>query len=178
MNNTDYQNLQGISSHWLIEMLNSPAACWRKYIDPQRRPQELTDALRFGTLVHGLALTPNQLDREFIVADYERRSIAGKARYAELQAYGLPIIKPAELDKARAVVAALKANPDARQAREAEQARRDAKAQKAREAEAARLQAEREEQARKAEDIKRQQAAEAARIAAAKAELDERQRRS
>ena len=114
MNNTDYQNLQGISSHWLIEMLNSPAACWRKYIDPQRRPQELTDALRFGTLVHGLALTPNQLDREFIVADYERRSIAGKARYAELQAYGLPIIKPAELDKARAVVAALKANPDAR----------------------------------------------------------------
>ena len=64
--------------------------------------------------MHSLALTPNQLDQEFIVADYERRSIAGKARYTELQAYGLPIIKPAELDKTRAVVAALKANPDAR----------------------------------------------------------------
>ncbi len=114
MNNRDYQNLPGISSHWLIEMLSSPAACWRKYLDPQRPAEEATAALRFGTLVHCLALTPRQLEHEFLVADYERRSASGKARYAALVATGLTVVKPAELDKARALVAALQASPEAR----------------------------------------------------------------
>ena len=114
MNNHDYQNLPGISSHWLIAMLDSPAACWRKYLDPQRPAEEPTAALRLGTLVHGLALTPRQFEREFIVAEYERRSVAGKARYAVLQQSGLTVVKPAELDQARALVAALQADPVAR----------------------------------------------------------------
>jgi hypothetical protein len=114
MNNNDYQEMPAISSHWLMAMLDSPADCWRKYLDPRRPAQEPTDALRFGTLVHGLALTPRQLDREFLVADYERRSHVGKARYAELAATGLTIVKPAELEKAHAMVATLKADPDAR----------------------------------------------------------------
>ena len=114
MNNTEYQDILGISSHWLIAMLQSPAACWRKYLDPQRPAEEPTDALRLGTLVHCLALTPRQLEREFIVADYERRSLAGRRAYVELAATGLTVIRPAELDKARALVAALRADPDAR----------------------------------------------------------------
>ena len=114
MNNTEYQDILGISSHWLIAMLQSPAACWRKYLDPQRPAEEPTDALRLGTLVHGLALTPRQFEREFIVADYERRSLAGRQAYAELAATGLTVIRPAELDQARAIVAALRADPDAR----------------------------------------------------------------
>ena len=40
MNNNDYQDLPAISSHWLIAMLDSPAACWRKYLDPQRPAEE------------------------------------------------------------------------------------------------------------------------------------------
>ena len=114
MNNHDYQNLPGISSHWLIAMLDSPAACWRKYLDPQRPAEEATAALQLGTLVHCLALTPRQFEREFIVADYERRSASGKARHAALAATGLTVIRPAELDKARAVAAALQASPEAR----------------------------------------------------------------
>ena len=114
MNNHDYQDLPGISSHWLIAMLDSPAACWRKYLDPQRPAEEPTDAMRFGTLVHCLALTPRQLEREFLVADYERRSLAGRQAYAKLAASGLTIVKPAELDQARAIVAALQADADAR----------------------------------------------------------------
>ena len=114
MNNTEYQDILGISSHWLIAMLQSPAACWRKYLDPQRSAEEPTDALRLGTLVHCLALTPRQLEREFIVADYERRSLAGRRAYAELAATGLTVIRPAELDKARAIVSALQASPEAR----------------------------------------------------------------
>ena len=114
MNNTEYQDILGISSHWLIAMLQSPAACWRKYLDPRRPAEEPTAALRLGTLVHGLALTPRQFEREFIVANYERRSLAGKARYIALQQSGLTVVKPAELDQARAIVAALQADPDAR----------------------------------------------------------------
>lgn len=114
MNNTEYQDILGISSHWLIAMLQSPTACWRKYLDPQRPAEEPTDALRLGTLVHCLALTPRQFAREFIVADYERRSLAGRRAYADLAATGLTVIRPAELDKARALVAVLRADPDAR----------------------------------------------------------------
>ena len=114
MNNHDYQDLPAISSHWLIAMLDSPAACWRKYLDPHRPAPAPTDSLRLGTLVHGLALTPRQLEKEFLVADYERRSHAGKAHYAALAATGLTVIKPAELDKARAIVAALHAHNDAK----------------------------------------------------------------
>lgn len=114
MNNHDYQDLPAISSHWLIAMLDSPAACWRKYIDPERLAPRQTDEMRFGTLVHCLALTPRQFEREFLVADYERRSNAGKQAYAKLVATGLTVVKPSELDKARAIVAALQTNPEAR----------------------------------------------------------------
>ncbi len=114
MNHSDYQKLPGVSSHWLIAMLQSPAACWRKYLDPQRPAEEPSEAMRLGTLVHCLALTPDQFAQTFRVADYERRSLAGKARYAQWSETGLTLIKPAELDQALAVVAALRADPDAR----------------------------------------------------------------
>lgn len=114
MNNAKYQRIKAISSHWLIAMLESPAACWRKYLSPQRPIEESSEALRFGTLVHMLALTPNKVDDEFIIADYERRSKAGKERYAQLCSYGLTVVKPAELSRAMTIVAALKANSDTR----------------------------------------------------------------
>ncbi|MFZ1862415.1 MAG: PD-(D/E)XK nuclease-like domain-containing protein [Candidatus Competibacter sp.] len=114
MDPRNYHTLPGISSHWLIELLKSPAACWRKYLDPNRPIEQPTNALRLGTLVHALALTPHQLERSVIVTEYERRSMAGKKRYTDLQASGLPVIRPAEFEKARAIVAALKANPEAR----------------------------------------------------------------
>lgn len=114
MDSATYQEMPCISSHWLMAMLDSPAECWRKYLDPKRATQPQTDSMRFGALAHCLALTPHRFEREFIVADYERRSIAGKARYAELAAEGLTVVKPAEVEKARALVAALRADPEAR----------------------------------------------------------------
>ena len=114
MNNNDYQKLPGVSSHWLIAMLDSPAACWRRYIDPQRPALEQTAALQLGTLVHCLALTPRQFEREFAVMNCERRTKADRARWDWIKAQGLTPIKSAELDKARAIVAALQASPEAR----------------------------------------------------------------
>ena len=114
MNNADYQDMPCISSHWLIEMLNSPAACWRKYLDPARPHDALSDALRLGTLVHGLALTPRQFEREFRVIREDRRTRTGKAEWEWTTAQGWTPITPTELEKARAIVAALKADPTAR----------------------------------------------------------------
>ncbi len=114
MNNREYQSLPGISSHWLIEIFNTPAACWRKYLDPQRPAPEQTAALRLGTLVHCLALTPRQFEREFRVIHEDRRSRNGRAEWEWTLAQGWMPIKPAELDKARALVAALQASPEAR----------------------------------------------------------------
>ena len=116
MNNSDYQRLTAISSHWLKGFIDSgPAECYRQHLEPQPPSTESpSSSLQLGTLVHCLALTKNLLDREFIVADYERRSKTGKARYAELMATGLTLIKPDEFERAKAMVDALKAHPDAR----------------------------------------------------------------
>ena len=114
MNNHDYQDLPAISSHWLIEMLNSPAACWRKYLDPQRPAEEPTAAMRFGTLVHALALTPNQWNREIIVSTADRRTHVGRAHWDWLKAQGWMPVTPAEFERARAIVAALRADSEAR----------------------------------------------------------------
>ncbi len=114
MNNRQYQDMPGVSSHRLIAMQTSPAHCWRQYLDPQRPQEEPTEALRLGTLVHCLALNPHTFDDEFLVADYDRRSNAGKERYAQLNSYGLMVVKPREYSKAVALVAAIKADADAR----------------------------------------------------------------
>ena len=114
MSNATYQEMPCISSHWLKDMLDSPAECYRKHLDPQRPAQESTKAMQFGTLVHCLALTPLQFGDEFIIDDYERRRKAGKARYAALAATGKIIITPDEFNRAQAIVTTMKAHPEAR----------------------------------------------------------------
>ena len=43
MNNTEYQDILGISSHWLIAMLQSPAACWRNASTRSSQPRSQTE---------------------------------------------------------------------------------------------------------------------------------------
>lgn len=109
MNNTEYQAYPAVSSHWLIDLLVSPAHCWRRYLDPARVIESSSDALRLGTLVHCLALTPRQFEREFRVLE-NRRTRAAQAEWSWTVAQGLIPIKSVELEKARAIVAALKAH--------------------------------------------------------------------
>jgi hypothetical protein len=114
MNNNDYQEMPCISSHWLKDLLDSPATCYRKHLDRQRPEFKTSDVMKLGTLVHCLALTPLQFGQEFIIARYERRTKAGKAHYAELTATGKIVITPDDFERASALVATLKAHPDAR----------------------------------------------------------------
>lgn len=113
LSNADYQRIPAISSHGLIACLHSPADCWRKYLDPHRTDSEPTDALRMGSLVHGLALTPSQFPQEFRLVE-TRRTRDGKTEWQWTLSQGRIPIRPVELEKARAIVAALHANPDAR----------------------------------------------------------------
>jgi len=110
MNNAEYQALPAVSSHWLIDMLVSPAHCYRRHLDPARVIEPSSDALRLGTLVHCLALTPYQFGKEIQVLDTNRRTAFGRKIWNDVQAAGMVPVTPTELDKARAIVAALKAN--------------------------------------------------------------------
>lgn len=114
MQNAKYQDMPCISSHWLKDMLDSPKTCYGRHLDPQRPMQSPTASLKLGSLVHCLTLTPLQFGEEFILSDYERRSKAGKARYEKLAETGLMVVKPKEFEHAQAIVAALKAHPEAR----------------------------------------------------------------
>lgn len=105
--------MQCVSSHWLIAILQSPAECWKRYIDPSREIQEPSDSMRFGTLMHLLLLTPRLFEKEIIVSDFERRSKAGKSMYNDLVATGKTIVKPKEVYKAECIVDAVKKNNDA-----------------------------------------------------------------
>jgi len=113
MNNAAYQSFPAVSSHWLIDLLQSPAHCWRRHLDPARVIESSSDALRLGSLVHCLALTPNQFGKEIQVLDTNRRTAFGRKIWNDVQAAGMVPVTPAELDKARAIVAALKAHKPA-----------------------------------------------------------------
>ena len=114
MDNATYQEMPCISSHWLKDMLMSPAHCYRNHIDPQRPVKESTKVMQFGTLVHCLALTPLQFSDEFIIASDERRTKAGRNCYTKLAATGKIIITPDEFERAQAIIAKMKAHPEAR----------------------------------------------------------------
>lgn len=113
MKNADYQALSGISSHWLIALRESPAHCWRTYLDPLRPRPQPTDGMRLGTLIHCLTLNPRDLPNEFLMTDYERRTQAGRAVYAGILAQGKTPIRPAELERAFHIKAALVAHREA-----------------------------------------------------------------
>ena len=107
-----YFKMPGVSSHALIEMTRSPLHCWAKYLDPAREDEEPTAAMRFGTLVHALTLTPATFADEFVLADaINRRTHQGKADHAALVASGKLVVSRAEYAAALAIVKAIKRHP-------------------------------------------------------------------
>jgi hypothetical protein len=114
MNNTQYQGLFAVSASWLKDLLDSPATCYRKHLDPQRPVQDSTASMKLGSLVHVLALTPAQFARECRVMDRNRRTSAGREEWELAFTSGLIPVTHSELEKAQGIVAALKAHPDAR----------------------------------------------------------------
>ncbi len=110
--NQAYFQQPGVSSHALLELQRSPLHCWAKYLNPDRVDGEPTAALRFGTLVHALALTPETFGDEFVLADsLNRRTQAGQAAYAALAATGQRVVSRAEYAAALEIVQAIQRHP-------------------------------------------------------------------
>ncbi len=71
----------GISASSLNAYHKSPAHFWRdSSYNPKRIRKEQTPAMLFGLLAHCLVLTPDEFDREFIIApEINRRTNEGKS---------------------------------------------------------------------------------------------------
>ena len=79
--NEEYHRHSALSSTNLKDLLKSPWSYWHN----KQNPKASTPAMEFGSLVHTLILEPENFANEHMVADKpERRSKAGKAKYAEL----------------------------------------------------------------------------------------------
>ena len=112
LSNQAYFQRPGVSSHALIELARTPLHCWAKYVDPHRADEEPTPAMRFGTLVHTLVLTPETFGDEFVRADtINRRTNDGKARYAALVESGQRVVSGKEYQAALEIVKAVRRHP-------------------------------------------------------------------
>lgn len=79
MNDLDYFALPRLSPSGAKTLLKSPA----RYIYERDNPSEPGAELRFGKLVHCIALEPNEVDVRYALApDVDRRTTVGKEAYA------------------------------------------------------------------------------------------------
>lgn len=96
------QNLEGwLSKSMLWQFRQSPHK-WRR-----GKPFEATPAMQFGTLVHTLALQPENVDQEFAISPFDDfRKKEAKEWKAKAEQGGKAVIKQAEFDHAMRVAEA------------------------------------------------------------------------
>lgn len=111
----EYFSVPALSAS-LAKALIKSAAHAKWYID---HPTEPTPAMAMGTAVHAAILEPHRQD-VFVVRPegLDRRTKEGKARYAELEAAGLPIITQEDADAVQRIRDAVLAVPTVRDALE------------------------------------------------------------
>lgn len=80
MTNKQYHQAPGLSKSMLDKINKSPAHF--KYY--QENPEDQTEAMLLGSLLHTLILEPKLFNKEYVILpDIDRRTNAGKAAYAE-----------------------------------------------------------------------------------------------
>ena len=89
-----------VSKSLLWEFMKDPyGARWRAIQDVKKE----SEALRKGSLVDCLTLTPELFGELYVVEEVNRRTNAGKARVAELEGEGKVILTPREYDEGKSV---------------------------------------------------------------------------
>ena len=109
MTEKEYRNHPAISRSELWKISESPEK-FRYYKD---HPQDPTQSLLFGQVVHKLLLEPDSFYEEFAVApEINRRTKEGKAQWDAFcqMADGLTVVGKADFDKAQEMVEAATAN--------------------------------------------------------------------
>ena len=105
----EYLAIDAASKHGLELLLRSPA----HYRWAQEQPSEASPAQALGTLAHTLILEPETASR-YLCEQVDRRTNAGKARWAEIQAEGLTLVSPDQMEAAEGMRDAVMAHPLAR----------------------------------------------------------------
>lgn len=105
-----YHKAAGLSKSDLDKLHRSPA----HYIAAKEHPTPPTDEMIFGTAFHTLVLQPELFEKEFTCEQINGRTKEGKARKAEIEAAGITLITPEDMDRLKAMREAVLKNEIAR----------------------------------------------------------------
>ena len=109
ISNEEYHADPAISASQLKTVMQSPYHFWSKYLDPNRTPTIATSAMKLGSLTHCCVLEPDQVSARYGITP-DRRSNAGKALAAEMEASGIEAVTAQEMEQALAMAASVRSN--------------------------------------------------------------------
>ena len=109
ISNEEYHADPAISASQLKKVMQSPYHYWSAYLDPSRTPTIATSAMKLGSLTHCCVLEPDQVSARYGITP-DRRSNAGKALAAEMEASGIEAVTAQEMEQALAMAASVRSN--------------------------------------------------------------------
>jgi len=112
ISNADYHADPAISASQLKTVMQSPYHYWSRYLDPSCTPTIATSAMKLGSLTHCAVLEPDELSKRYGITP-DRRSNAGKALAAEMEATGIEAVTAQEMEQALAMAASVRSNSTA-----------------------------------------------------------------
>jgi exodeoxyribonuclease VIII len=112
ISNADYHADPAISASQLKTVMQSPYHYWSRYLDPSRTPTIATSAMKLGSLTHCCVLEPDEVSARYGITP-DRRSNAGKALAAEMEASGIEAVTAQEMEQALAMAASVRGNSTA-----------------------------------------------------------------
>lgn len=92
--------------------MQSPYHYYSRYLDPDRQPQIQTAAMKLGSLTHCCVLEPDEVSKRYGITP-DRRSNAGKALAADMEASGIEAVTAAEMEQALQMAASVRSNSTA-----------------------------------------------------------------
>ena len=112
ISNEEYHADPAISASQLKKVMQSPYHYWSAYLDPSRTPTIATSAMKLGSLTHCCVLEPDEVSKRYGITP-DRRSNAGKALAAEMEASGIEAVTAQEMEQALSMAAAVRSHPTA-----------------------------------------------------------------
>lgn len=107
--NADYHADPAVSASHLHAVAASPYHYWSRFINPDRPPSVQTAAMKLGSLTHCAVLEPGQLASRYGIAP-DRRTNAGKAAVAAMEAAGIEAVTAPEMEQAMAMAASVRSH--------------------------------------------------------------------
>ena len=107
--NADYHADPAVSASHLHAVAASPYHYWSRFLAPGRPPSVQTAAMKLGSLTHSAVLEPDQLASRYGIAP-DRRTNAGKAAVAVMEAAGIEAVTAPEMEQAMAMAASVRSH--------------------------------------------------------------------